>query len=246
MSQVNEKLRQIIEASLLASNEPLTIDNLIKLFDTPGPSKNDIKLILDELQNECDSRGVELVEVASGYRYQVKQDYARWVGNLWIEKPTRLSRALLETLALIAYRQPITRAEIESVRGVSVSSHIVKTLQEYEWVKIIGHRDVPGRPALLATTKRFLDDFNLNSLEQLPTLAELRDLDEIGSEFELLPEASSDSQNIESAIPVESIEVAPLSSIGIRDEDQKASQVEDELEDDLAHNLLIAGNETAH
>ncbi|HBC56664.1 MAG TPA: SMC-Scp complex subunit ScpB, partial [Gammaproteobacteria bacterium] len=221
MSQAKEHLKQIIEASLLASNEPLTVDNLIKLFESPAPSENEIKMILDDLRNECESRGVELVEVASGYRYQVKQDYARWVGNLWVEKPSRLSRALLETLALIAYRQPITRAEIESVRGVSVSSHIVKTLQEYEWVKIIGHRDVPGRPALLATTKRFLDDFNLKSLEELPTLAELRDLDEIGSEFELLPNMPGDNPDADIQSSAEPIEVAAISTIGISHEEQK-------------------------
>jgi segregation and condensation protein B len=153
--------------------------------DIDMPSRNEIRKVLQELTEEYQARGFELKEVASGFRIQVKQDYAEWVGRLWEEKPARYTRALLETLALMAYRQPITRGEIEEVRGVSVSSNIIKTLQEREWIKVLGHKDVPGKPALYGTSKEFLDYFNLKSLDELPTLAELKDLDQIHRELDL-------------------------------------------------------------
>jgi segregation and condensation protein B len=150
-----------------------------------SPDRDMIKQAIARIQDECANRSIELKEVGSGYRFQVKQDYAQWSAKLWEERPARYSRATLETLALIAYRQPITRGEIEEVRGVSVSSQIIKSLMERDWIKVVGHRDVPGKPALYATTKEFLDYFNLKSLEELPSLAELRDIDTINAELEL-------------------------------------------------------------
>ena len=180
-----KKLKQIIEAALMTSGGALKLEQLMSLFegDEDVPATDDVLKALHELMEECGERGVELKEVSSGFRYQARQELSQWVQRLWEEKPQRYSRALLETLALIAYRQPITRAEIEEVRGVSVSSTIIKTLQEREWVRVVGHRDVPGKPAMYATTKGFLDYFNLQSLDELPTLAEIRDIDNINAEF---------------------------------------------------------------
>jgi len=187
MSLNPEKTKNIIEAALMSAGQPLSIDRLLTLFiDDQQPSRDEIKNALQILSEECVNRGVELKLVSSGYRYQAKQDYAEWVGRLWEEKPPRYSRALLETLSLIAYRQPITRGEIEDVRGVTVSSNIMKTLLERDWVKVVGHRDVPGKPAMYATTKQFLDYFNLKSLSELPTLAEIRDIDTINAELDLV------------------------------------------------------------
>lgn len=178
-------IKNILEAALMVASQPLTLDKLQSLFarDAVQPDRDVLRSALAELAADCDGRGIELVEVASGWRYQVKVDYAEWVNRLWDEKPSRYSRALLETLAIIAYRQPITRGEIEDIRGVSVSSNIIRTLTEREWVKSVGHRDVPGKPELLATTKGFLDYFNLKKLSDLPTLAEIRDLDEINPDL---------------------------------------------------------------
>jgi segregation and condensation protein B len=181
-----DQLKPILEAALLAADRPLSLDHLLALFDeAEQPERKLLREVLDSLAADCEGRGVELREVASGWRYQVRRDYAPWVTRLWEDRPPRYSRALLETLALIAYRQPITRAEIEEIRGVSVSSSIVKTLLEREWVRVVGHRDVPGRPAMYATTRQFLDYFNLKSLEELPPLAAIRDLDVISAELEL-------------------------------------------------------------
>ena len=168
---------------------------LDKLFehDDDRPSKDEIRQALQSLQEEYQSRGVHLKEVASGYRMQVVEDSAPWVARLWEEKPPRYSRALLETLVLIAYRQPITRGEIEEIRGVSVSSHIVKTLQEREWIRVLGHKDVPGKPAMYGTSREFLDYFNLKSLDELPPLSEIKDLDKIH------PELALGDEHIESA-----------------------------------------------
>jgi segregation and condensation protein B len=179
-------IKHIIEAVLLAAGKPLTLDQLLGIFgDGEKPQRDELRQAVTELQDDYAARGVELVQVASGYRIQVRQDMEPWVSRLTEEKPARYSRALLETLALIAYRQPITRGEIEDIRGVSVSSSIVKTLQEREWVRIVGHRDVPGRPAMYGTTRQFLDYFNLKGLDDLPTLMELRDIDAINAELEL-------------------------------------------------------------
>lgn len=179
-------LQQIVEGALMAAGKPLSVKQLQALFEEGQcPDKEELIAVLEDIEADCRGRGYQLKKVASGYRFQVIAEVADWVSRLWEEKPQRYSRALLETLALIAYRQPITRGDIESIRGVAVSSHIIKTLQEREWVKVVGHKDVPGRPALYATTRQFLDYFNLNKLDELPTLAEIKDLDSMNAELEL-------------------------------------------------------------
>ena len=183
------QLKRIVEAALLAAGHPLTLVQLNELFNEEEmPGVDAIANALAELQADCGERGIELVEVASGWRYQIRQETQPWVSRLWSERQTKYSRALLETLALIAYRQPITRAEIEQIRGVAVSTNIIKTMEEREWIRVVGHRDVPGKPALFGTTKHFLDYFNLKSLDELPPLAELRDLNEIEPQLALDPD----------------------------------------------------------
>jgi len=180
------QLKRIVEGALLAADEPLALDRLSRLFgESEAPSNDELRAALSEIAEDHKDRGFELKQVASGWRFQVCQDLSPWVGKLWEERPSRYSRALLETLALIAYRQPATRAEIEDVRGVSVSSSIVRTLLEREWIRVVGHRDVPGKPAMYGTTKVFLDYFNLKNLAELPTLSEIRDLDKINEELDL-------------------------------------------------------------
>lgn len=196
------QLKLILEAALFAANQPLSIDRMLTLFlDGGQPTREEIRAALELLQADYAQRGVELHEVSSGFRFQTQQQFAPWIARLWEERPQRYSRALLETLSLIAYRQPITRAEIEDVRGVGVSSQIVKTLEERGWVRIVGHKDLPGRPALLATTREFLDYFNLKSLDQLPPLAEIRNLDDVLQVRGSAPEGAADEQ--ESAEPAE-------------------------------------------
>lgn len=190
MSYDNEQLRRIIEGAIMAAGEALSVDKLHGLFEEhEAPEKSEIKAVLETIAAECEGRGFHLVEVASGWRFQVREDVATWVNRLWEEKPQKYSRALLETLALIAYRQPITRGDIEEVRGVAVSSQIIKTLSERDWIKVVGHRDVPGRPSLYATTRHFLDYFNLKSLDELPTLSELKDIDSINGSLDLSSDA---------------------------------------------------------
>lgn len=197
-----EKLKNIIEAVLLSAEKPMSVAQLGGLFvqdiasqDDEKPTRDEIREVLQGLEEDYNGRSFELKRVASGFRLQVKQDYAEWVGRLWEEKPARYSRALLETLALIAYRQPITRGEIEEVRGVSVSSNIVKTCIERDWIKVLGHKDVPGRPSLYGTTREFLDYFNIKSLDELPTLPEITDLDKIHPELALDDGANKDESH---------------------------------------------------
>ena len=179
-------IKKIVEGALLAAGKPLDITRIESLFEEDErPPRDQIKAALEEVDADCRGRGFELMQTASGYRFQVRQDLAEWVNRLWSEKPKRYSRAVLETLALIAYRQPLTRGDIEQVRGVAVSSDIIKTLQERDWVRVVGYRDVPGKPALYATTKNFLDYFNIKSLEQLPALSEIKDFAELDPELEL-------------------------------------------------------------
>ena len=179
---------RIVEAALLAANQPLTVVQLNALFplDEPAP-EGSVETALQQLHEACAERGVELVELASGWRFQVKEDVHAWVARLWTERQTKYTRATLETLALIAYRQPITRGEIEQVRGVAVNSSIIKALEEREWIRVVGHRDVPGRPELLATTKTFLDYFGLKRLDELPPLSELKDLGELEPQLPFAP-----------------------------------------------------------
>ncbi len=178
MSIAPEQLQRIIESAIMVAGQPLTVTQMQKLFDeAEQPSTSELKTILQAIRTQYTNSGIELREVASGFQFQAKTELSPWLSKLWEERPPRYSRAVLETLALIAYRQPLTRAEIEEVRGVAVSSHIVKTLLEREWIRVIGYRDVPGKPALYGTTKLFLDHFNLTSLDELPTLAEIKDLE---------------------------------------------------------------------
>lgn len=183
-------LKCILEALLLASDEPLDRAALAAVFDgEEQPEAVDIERALAELNDDYAERGLELKEVAGGFRIQVREEVNGWVSRLWEERPQRYSRALLETLALIAYRQPITRGDIEEVRGVSVRPNIIRTLQEREWIRVVGHRDVPGKPALFGTTRAFLDYFNLKSLDDLPSLAEIKDMDSFEPELDLEPAA---------------------------------------------------------
>ena len=178
-------LKQIIEGAILAAEAPLSIDQLMQLFEDDEPERLDVRDVLQEIEQDCEGRGFELKQVASGYRFQVRSSYGEWVSRLWKEKPPRYSRALLETLALIAYKQPITRGDVEEIRGVAVSTNIMRTLLEREWVRIVGHRDVPGHPALYATTKSFLDYFNLRNLDELPSLSEIKDLTQVNEELDM-------------------------------------------------------------
>ena len=186
----SEKLKFLLEAILLAAGKPMTEEQLLAIFaEDEKPEKEVLKRALEELQSESENRGVELIKVASGYRFQIKLKWAPWVGKLWEEKAQKYSRALLETLALIAYRQPITRGEIEDIRGVAVSTSIIKTLLEDRgWVRIVGHKEVPGKPALYATTKGFLDYFGLNHLQDLPSLPEIMNLDTMDVDLDELEE----------------------------------------------------------
>jgi len=181
-----ELIKRIVEGALLAAGKPMDIARIESLFEEEErPPRDQIKAALEEVEADCRGRGFELMQTASGYRFQVRQDLAEWVNRLWTEKPKRYSRAMLETMALIAYRQPLTRGDIEQVRGVAVSSDTIRTLQERDWVRVVGFRDVPGKPALYATTKNFLDYFNIKSLEQLPALSEIKDFAELDPELEL-------------------------------------------------------------
>lgn len=183
MSQ--EKLKNILEAALFAAEHPLSVDGLLALFEGSDwtPERKAIREALATLGEDWQERGIELKEVSSGFRFQVRKEYSGWLGSLWSERPPRYTRALLETLALIAYRQPITRGEIEDVRGVSVSPSIIKTLTDREWVRVLGHRDVPGRPELFGTTHQFLESFNLKSLDELPPLSEVRDIEGVADDL---------------------------------------------------------------
>lgn len=196
-------IKNICEASILAASKPMSVDQLLSVFgDGEKPDKAMIRTALSALKEDYTDRGAELVEVASGFRMQVNTKYTEWVSRLWQERPPRYSRALLETMAIIAYRQPATRGDVEQIRGVAVSTNIIRTLEERGWVRVLGHRDVPGRPAMYGTTKEFLDYFGLKKLDELPSLAEIRDLDSMNVEMELdinIPESvavtSDDSED---------------------------------------------------
>ncbi len=181
-----QQLKHIVEAALFSAGRPLSLNQILALFEEgERPTREALRAVLDELAADWRERGIELKEVASGFRFQVRQELAPWISRLSEERPPRYSRALLETLALIVYRQPITRAGIEEIRGVAVSSSIMRTLLEREWIRVVGHRDVPGKPALYGTTRKFLDYFNLKSLSELPPLAEIRPVDHLQKELAL-------------------------------------------------------------
>ncbi len=173
------QIKHVLEAALFAAGRPLTLDKLAELFPKRSrPDKQNLKRVLEMLVADYEGRGIELKEVASGYRVQIKQSMNDWLTPLWDERVPRYSRALLETLSLIAYRQPITRGDIEDVRGVAVTTGIIRTLLERDWIRVVGHRDVPGRPAMFGTTREFLDYFGLKKLDDLPPLSEIKDLDD--------------------------------------------------------------------
>ena len=191
---MERKLSEILEALLLSASRPISIDDIIKVFEDPKPSKDDIRKALNQIDQDCLTRGIELKKIASGYRLQVKQSLSQYIAKLWEEKPQKFSKATLETLSLIAYKQPITRGEIEEIRGVAVGTQLIRGLMERGWVKIVGQRDVPGRPSLYSTTKEFLDYFGLQHLRELPELPSLPDLTSIEHELPIdEPDGSIDS-----------------------------------------------------
>ena len=227
-------LKHLIEATLLAAGRPVTNDQLLELFDErERPTSEELRAALDLLAAEYESRGIELIEVASGWRVQVRARCADVVSRLWQERPSRYSRALLETLALIAYRQPITRSEIEEIRGVSISSTIMRTMQERNWIRVVGHREVPGRPELLGTTREFLDYFGLKSLDQLPTLAELRDVETIGVQLEL-PGGE---------MPTEVLEVDAASEVAVDDADVPVDAAPEDADDNASPSLVASADD---
>ena len=216
-------ITRIVEAALLAANQPLTLAQLHGLFpeDQPAPADS-VEQSLEQLREACAERGVELVEVASGFRYQVKEEVHGWISRMWTERKTKYTRATLETLALIAYRQPITRGEIEAVRGVAVSSNTIQALEEREWIRVVGHRDVPGKPALFGTTKIFLDYFGLKRLDELPPLSELKDIGE------LEPQLFTDNAPVPVGLPAPdaSAEVAAAEGEGPAASDEEQDHAE--------------------
>lgn len=245
------ELKITIEATLLAAGRPVPASQLLDLFDErERPTDEQLQAALDALAADYAERGIELAQVASGWRIQVRQRCVDVVSRLWQERPSKYSRALLETLALVAYRQPITRSEIEEIRGVSISSTIMRTLQERNWIRVVGHREVPGRPELLGTTREFLDYFGLTSLDQLPTLAELRDVETIGVQLELpggeptadaVAEASDGGAPEEGAAADESLETEPTADA--TSDDPELSADADELDDDEATPTLVASSD---
>src|ERR1700754_1704910 len=247
-----EQLKPIVEAALLASTQPMTIAQLKAIFgEEEEIGTPELEAALAALSADCEGRGVELLEVASGWRYQVRREVHGWVSRMWAEKPSRYSRALLETLALIAYRQPITRPEIEQIRGVVVSSNIIKTLEEREWIRVVGHRDVPGKPALFGTTRGFLDYFNLKSLDALPPLSEIRDLEELNPQMRFEGDAAPipvsialpDDADDESIVDTPNTDDVVSEAMTVEDTAAETAPTEgDEIE---ATNELPAGDDVA-
>jgi segregation and condensation protein B len=217
-----EYTRRVLEAALLAAGRSLTLTEVAQLFDpVDRPENAQLRAALEELGASYDGRGVELIETAQGFRFQVRREFAEQVSRLWPERPPRYSRALLETLAIIAYRQPLTRAEIEAVRGVVVNPNIVKTLFERNWIRVVGYREVPGRPELLGTTRDFLDYFGLKTLDQLPPLAELKSLEELDPQL-ALPEpiaalVATDATPLEQDAPEEAANDDPADEAATED-----------------------------
>jgi len=228
-----EKLKNIIEAALLAAGGPLSLDMMLTLFlDDEQPEKKELREVLDQLKQDYEGRGIEVVEVGSGWRIQVVEEVSLWVSRLWTERAPRYSRALMETLALIAYRQPITRGDIEDIRGVSVSTNIIKTLLEREWVRVVGTRDVPGKPSLYGTTREFLDYFNLKTLDELPPLAEIRDLDEINRSLDLNDTDKASDDNVPTDAPADETEVSDSVEDQAHDGDEEHVAIDEQLAGD--------------
>lgn len=216
------QLRNIIEGALLAAGQPLNLNRLKSLFEEDEqPERDELMAALEAIATDCEGRGFELKEVGSGWRFQVREQVAPWINRLWEEKPQKYSRAILETLALVAYRQPITRGDIEEIRGVGVSSHIIRTLTEREWIKVVGQRDVPGRPSLYATTRQFLDYFNLKSLDELPNLGEIRDISDINKVLDLDgDESQAEKADPDSAQGQAQVEQDALADSEVADDDE--------------------------
>ncbi len=224
-----EQLKNIIEAAFMVSEKPVSVSQLLALFEkeTDRPEKADVNTAIEQIMQDYEGRGIELKKVSSGYRVQVNGDYAEWINHLFDDRPPRYSRALLETLAIIAYRQPVTRAEIEEIRGVSVSSNIIRTLQERSWIRVVGQRDIPGKPELLATTKEFLDYFNLIKLSELPSLSEIKDFEQINPDlFEEL-EREANSEVARAAIAGQQIDPDQQT---VMNEDDTVSETEEDTE----------------
>ena len=245
MNDVDNKVKMIVEGLLLAAGRPLSLENISQVFsDEERPDKAELEQVMESIAVSCGDRGFELKEVASGFRFQVKQELSEWVSKLWEERPPKYTRALLETLALVAYRQPITRGDIEEIRGVGVSSNIIRTLLDREWIRVVGHRDVPGRPAMFATTKIFLDYFNLKSLQELPPLAEIKDLAATAKEFNL-EDALTESRVLD--LPEDATDENAF-EISMTDEERQAEEEAIELskkplDEILAEAMPLAGDD---
>lgn len=251
------EIKHVVEAALLAAGRPLTLERLTEIFAAKGdgPDRATLKRVLDALARDYEGRGIELKEVATGYRVQIKRTMTDWLQPLWEERAPRYTRALLETLALVAYRQPITRAEIEEVRGVVVSTNIVRTLLERNWIRVVGHRDVPGKPAMFGTTKEFLEYFGLKKLEDLPTLAELKDgLPELSPQTDLLEALEADARGVDAVLAQggsdEGVAVTRLSGAGESDAAGAAADDSElagpdlvEADDDSARAGRVLGDE---
>ncbi len=249
----SQKLKNIVEAALLAAGNPLTIDQLRNLFgEQDQPERQEIKAALDALQADYAERGIEIREVASGFRIQVRESMAQWLGKLWEERPPRYSRALMETLAIVAYRQPVTRGDVEEIRGVTVTTNIIRTLLERDWIKVVGHRDVPGKPAMFGTTRHFLDYFGLKKLDDLPPLAELASMEPVEIQLELgtadqLPEGEGGPQAADDSVThdpdatehAESTDEAAELSVA---QDEQAQDLED---DDFDEDETVSDEELA-
>lgn len=225
-----KELKAILESLIMASGKPLSLDRMQAIFpEDNAPEKKTLREALELLAQDYEHSSVELKEVSSGYRFQVRKDYAEWVSRLWEERPARYSRALLETLSLVAYKQPITRGEIEKIRGVNVSTQIMKTLLEREWVQVVGHRDVPGKPAIYSTTRQFLDYFNLQSLDELPPLAEIRDIDTINGELDLPdPQVSDHQEQVQATTDEVSDSTSATDGVAAAVVDVDSEQMDDE------------------
>lgn len=242
-----EQLKNIVEAALMVSEKPVSLAQLLAIFEKEPdvPEKADIKAAINQITEDYKGRGIELKEVSSGFRIQVNGDYAVWINHLFDDRPPRYSRALLETLAIIAYRQPITRAEIEEIRGVSVSSNIIRTLQERNWIRVVGQRDIPGKPELLATTKEFLDYFNLKKLSELPSLAEIKDFDQINPDLfeELEREAKvqvdkAATVRLEAAKQESDREQVVSTDVSDSTSEDEAAEITEVNESDAKHNVV--------
>jgi segregation and condensation protein B len=244
----SNQLKYMIEAALLAAGRPMGIDRLESLFgDDEPPAKQAIRAAIMELQSDYAERGIEVAEVGSGFRIQIRTNMAHQLEKLWDERPPRYSRALLETMAIIAYRQPVTRGEIEDIRGVAVSTNIVRTLLERSWIKVVGHRDVPGKPAMFGTTKEFLDYFGLKKLDDLPPLSELKDFDKLNIQLDLPGgDTAPDEVQADGAEQIDDVDAdAQLDNVSSLDDARAAAQDDDDVPEDPVEEPVVDAQEPA-